>query len=634
MGKRGRFEIGRFAAALLAVILIAIIPVRSLVSHRTDEINSGIASYLDEFTSQARQKGCISLSDYENMLSYFDDLGFRFSINLSIEREAESMAGSIRYVSGHVHSPSCYAGHNHKASGCRFHKHSSECVCNGTFSTYSWFDPETVLCTTCYGRGKTGYIGVCPECHGEEPDWEEVTCPRCDGKGEAYQDIWYVCPTCNGAGCDICDEGRPGGWYKNELSTCKTCHGSGTVLEKLPCSICGGKGTVGEVVTCSECGGSGLVSGGRTHYMCNVCGEGDSTAFGTSCGRYVCGMDFESYECGIVNEDLTPRCNMIIVDAAYQNSCTIRQFDTADMVDASIMFTYLNGTSRTYRTRLVSGPDEFDSSQPGVLNMKLSYTGYYEEADNYETRSFPIQIKVLPVMAKCGKCGRSYYLDKNGQDPGCPYCIGEEFSLRVVVNGDVVLNKEPDIDVYAVGESDEKKLDKTEYELFYDDETIGEQTAAIYCKGIWEYFVIRVVPDSSLEPGVSEIPRPSGSPTITMAPEVSIMPGIPVAPEMTPIPEITLPPQGSTLTPFENDGAQIDPEKIEDYDSLISGKYIHVPNDDIVASIYTSGSCNLLAGDMLNVTVDIFGGNALSAMIRRFFIPNGIQEKYSSGIMI
>ena len=658
MGKRSRFEIGRFAAAILAVILIGLIPVRSIMSFRADAIDSRISLYLDEFTSKAKKNGCIKAGDYEDLLTFFDDLGFRFNVSIGIEREAESIAGSVMYTAGHIHGPECYAGHNHKASGCRHHTHSSECMCGGSFTEFSWNDLAVVICPVCYGRGKTGNIEVCPSCNGIEPDWQETTCPICGGSGEAYQDIWHICTACNGAGCDICDEGTPGGWYKNELARCKGCRGTGKVLEKNPCSTCGGAGTVGEIVICTVCGGAGSDVDFITHYKCSECGEGDSEIFGSSCDRLVCGFDFESYECGIVNEDTTPRCDRIIVDAVYNRTCSIRQYDPSAMADTTIMLTYLNGSRRAQRAQLVNGGDSFDSSVPGILNMWLSYTGYYESADNYETRMFPIRIEVVPVMTQCEKCGRTYYLNKDGNDPGCPYCTGDQLSLRVTVKGDVIKDGEPDIDVYAVYDQGEQKLDKTEYEVFCDTGTRGEQQAAVFYKGIWEYFVMRVVDENETSSGTTGIPiitddpgnsgpsgstgasgntgssENTGSTGITNTPDITAIPGIPIAPVMTPVPEyggIT----GGLVTPPENkDEFVIDPDNIEDTDRLSSGKYIYIPNDDIISGVYNEGSYNLLPGDMLNVTVYIHGGSSIGVILQRFIIPSGIEEKYSSGIVI
>ena len=665
MRKRSRFEIGRFVAVLIAAVLLAIIPLRNTVYRRTEETSKRIALYLDEFTSKARQNACISAEDYEKLLVFLDGLGFRYSAQIGIEREAESIALAARQVAAHKHGPECYAGHNHKACGCRYHYHSADCYCNGSFRTYSWYDPSTATCSNCYGRGKTGYVEVCPSCNGKEPDWEEVTCPFCDGAGEKYQDVWHICPTCNGAGCDICDEGKPGGWYKNELAECKACRGSGKVQEKISCSTCGGKGTVGEISTCTECNGTGTVSSDITHYKCDACQEGDSTNYGSACGRLLCGMDFESYECGIIKEDVTPRCDRIIVDAAYNENCTIKQFDAAETVDSLITFTCLNGSRLVQRAKLVNGPDSFDSSNPGTLDMRLSYAGYYERADNFETREFPIRINIISVTAECGNCGRSYYLNRDGSDPGCPYCIGEQFSIRVVVNSDVICGSNPDIDVFEVGASGEKKLESPEYEIFYDDSTPGEQQAAVFYRGIREYFVIRFIDENEGSPsetgitpadtggagitdpgeitgpagttGPREITGPAGitgSGEITGTPGVTVIPGIPIAPEITPTPEMTGSPGDSNSTFDGSDGSTINPDVIEDPDELVKGKYIFIPNDDIVSDIYSKGSYPLLPGDMLNISVYFQEGDSIKMFLKHFLIPDGIDKKYSSGIVI
>ncbi|MBP5331377.1 MAG: hypothetical protein J6Y89_05955, partial [Lachnospiraceae bacterium] len=511
MYKRNRFEAGRFVAALLAVVLISLIPLRILIARNEDEAGKKIALYLDGFISTAKEKKYINTEDYEKLKSEMSALGIRYEVELSLEREAAVISQNAVFpVAAHVHGPSCYAGHNHTASGCRFHVHSQSCYCTGTYTSYLRSESGTFTCPTCMGRGTTGYIDTCPTCNGEEPGLSEVPCSYCDQTGTSYEDVWVVCPDCNGAGCNRCDEGKDGGWYKKDYVTCPVCNGSLTMLKRVPCSTCGGKGTVGEIVTCSNCNGNKTISSDVSFYKCDKCGQGDSSSYGMLCGRRICGMDFESYECGITNEDLFPRCDRIIVDIRYDNSCTIRQFDTEDMVNTSVRFTYLDGTMRDFRTKLVSGSDTFNSRQAGVLNLRLAYTGYYERADNYETRYFPITVTVAASVAQCAKCGKTYYLNEDGSDPGCPYCVDTSFSITVIVKGDVRIGTDPDIDVYAVSGNETRLLDESEYDLFCDTDSVGLQQAAVYYRGIWEYFTINVIPDPNT-PGAVGTGIPTGA---------------------------------------------------------------------------------------------------------------------------
>ena len=96
MGRRNGFEIGRFAAAMLAVILASVIPVRSMISSRIDEISSSIVLHLDEFTSGAKRCGGIRVADYEDLLSFLGCLQSGFGLDIWVEQEAES----VIFVSG------------------------------------------------------------------------------------------------------------------------------------------------------------------------------------------------------------------------------------------------------------------------------------------------------------------------------------------------------------------------------------------------------------------------------------------------------------------------------------------------------------------------------------------------------
>ena len=79
MGKRSRFETGRFIAALIAAVLLAIIPLRNTLNRRTEETSKRIGLYLDEFTSKAKLNSGIRADDYEKLLVFLDGLGFRYS---------------------------------------------------------------------------------------------------------------------------------------------------------------------------------------------------------------------------------------------------------------------------------------------------------------------------------------------------------------------------------------------------------------------------------------------------------------------------------------------------------------------------------------------------------------------------
>ena len=664
MSKRNRIEIGRFVAVILAAVVAAILPLRMIVSGSASKTDKNLSMLVDGFTSNVCLKKRITVSDYEEVLSALSKMGNGFELSISVEREAQSIAdkGEINIqkamlVAAHVHGPECYAGHNHLASGCRFHTHTPDCRCSGTFTKFSYTESGTSTCGMCNGTGKTGSISVCPTCKGKDPDWTEVVCPFCDGEGIGLYSVWHVCPHCNGAGCNVCDEGKPGGWYKEEYDTCRGCRGRGTVLDRIPCSVCNGKGTVGEIKTCSSCSGRGYRDNNTSHYTCSACGMGDSTIYGYSCGRLICGMDFESYECGITNEDTVPRCDKIIVDADYNAVCHIRQFDTPDMVDTTVRFTYLNGDIHDIRTKLAGGTDLFDSSKGGELDLRLSYTGYFERADNYETRYFPIHVVVDRTMAKCEKCGRDYYLNDDGSDPGCPYCVTTGFTIRVDVNGDVIKGGVPDINVLKISGNEEMRLEQGEYTLFYDSDSVGEREAAVYYSGYWEYFTINVVPDPNEESGGGSgnngengnentggssdngSGNGGGNGNDGGSGESSGNGGGSSEGNGTGNGGNTGQGgngNGNTGTDDNSgdDHVSLDPESIEDNNELKMGKYIFIPDDEIVSMIYSNGLYELCPGDLLNVTIRVTGKNTIDSLLQILFIPERIKEKYSSGMIV
>lgn len=642
MGKRNRFDTGRLVVAVICAVMVLFIPLRALISNRTKEADRRISSYLDEFTSHAQKNRYISVDEYEKLLSVLNSTGTAFKVELGIEREARLLTGGIPFigVSAHVHSPECYIGHNHTANGCRFHSHTASCYCSGTFRRYLRSESGTYICYKCLGRGQTGSVDVCPTCRGVPPDWSEVPCSYCDATGTSYEEIWVVCPYCDGAGCDVCDEGKDGGWYKWDYVTCPVCNGSLKMLKKIPCSTCGGSGQVGEIRRCDNCNGTGTVSSSTDYYSCDICGQGDSSSYGITCGRRICGMDFESYECGIVNEDTRPVCDRIIVDANYTESYTIRQFDTSDMIDKTMIFTYLDGSTGRHFAKL-AGESSFDSSTVQDMNLLLQYTGYFERADKYETRYFPITVRVQEAVATCPKCLKTYYLNDDGRDPGCPYCPDKAYTIKIVTKGDVVTGEEPVVEVYAVSDTEQILLDKSEYDLFYDTDSEGIQQAAVYYHGIWKYFPINVVPDPDQVtggvPGPGEISVPSG-PVPT---GISVPTGAgDQAGETDPTGNITT--AAEQADPYSHDdtaGYQdnldtVLPEYTVDMGKMSEGRYMYIPDEEIVSEMYTKGVYVLQPGDMLNITAKPSESGLLKVIVKKFFVPGGLKEKYSSGIVI
>ena len=96
MKKRNGFDAGRFSAAVVAVILIMIIPLRNMIDYNIGGTGKKITSILDGFTVSAQNNTAIRVNEYENLVSYLNFMGLSFSLDIEIEREVFSLiAGKV-----------------------------------------------------------------------------------------------------------------------------------------------------------------------------------------------------------------------------------------------------------------------------------------------------------------------------------------------------------------------------------------------------------------------------------------------------------------------------------------------------------------------------------------------------------
>lgn len=71
---------------------------------------------------------------------------------------------------------------------------------------------------------------------------KQSTCPACDGTGAATKSGLSKCDECKGAGVTRQTRRTPFGYFSTQ-TTCKTCQGTGEVIED-PCKECGGEGRI------------------------------------------------------------------------------------------------------------------------------------------------------------------------------------------------------------------------------------------------------------------------------------------------------------------------------------------------------------------------------------------------------
>lgn len=419
------------ALAILLIMALAIIYRASSASRTADNL---VQEKLDEFVSDIENEKKITYAEYLDLKDYLFRSGGGYDIELSIMRQNELLSSVGRSLlpvtaddskimrtaaSNHVHTQSCYVGHNHSVNGCTYHSHDSSCYCSSTVN-YSY--SVTLTCSKCAGSGSVSSQAGCSSCGGR--GYTEKTVSECsNGAGRT----WNVCSYCGGSGCKHCDEGENGGWY--------TCNGCGLLTGNCTCAACqahtvrtncarcGATGYVTATVTCPQCNGSGNF-GKIDYYTCPGCG-GSTTSPGR-CERLICSI-YNGWSCQQSVNDTTPICDRVVISAEPRLKEQSIYLGDGSTFDPYINVTYLNGDTGEIKCS-VSGLNEHTYA---THTATLSHTGYFGNAQTYGTQTFGVSVSVVPKSKTCPYCGNEYDLNQNGTDPGCPICQYEYISISV-----------------------------------------------------------------------------------------------------------------------------------------------------------------------------------------------------------
>jgi hypothetical protein len=586
-------DIGRGAALLLAVLLGVFAPL-SLAAGRADQnMRYALQEAVDEFTAKVDVKKAVTIADYEEMLADIARTGVVCSVDMymgkRISREEGACLTTGRFVAGHVHTRNCYAGHNHRAEGCSYHSHSSECYCGGRMTKCYKTDYSSGTCYSCGGSGQTGTTETCSSCSGAGGSYKDIKCNCSNGM------IYYpaTCSSCGGSG--VTSKGKTckkcgGTGNMDAKKTHDYCGGTGYINTWVRCSNCKGSGTVSDVKTCSSCGGSGSRYSSVSYYCCSVCGKGSTTSYGGTCGRMTCTVAKEGWSCGIAAGDDHPLCGSIIVDAEYASGQTLEAGCCAADIDRTIVFTYLDG-SRGHCDAELEGLAFDTPLAAGEHTADLVYTGYYMSAKNYEKRSFPVSITV--------------------EDAAGPQIIG----IRAESLKDAYMPGEnARIAVYAVYEDGEESIDPDDCWDTFDSNVTGEQLVYVGYEGHITSLLMYVKDDGS---GAGNAPDEEEEIHITPAPAEDTGHGN----------------NGSgadTGDPAgEDHGLESFSERTEE---IIRASYEEMlGSEEILGLLTASGRIDLEDGDVFSITVTVESGKhgGFSGLFSRTK-----ERKYTSGTVI
>ena len=646
---RNHVDIGRGAALMLAAVLVVAVPLRSVYVSRAYRTADELQRAADVFTGTVGQKGVITLEDYEELLATVHKIGRRAEVTLSISRQAEpaelyvadavvegikpavcaQTAGTEEtsgkssgdlitpptggaetdcevtvgralgaYCGAHVHTQACYAGHNHEVSLCEYHEHSADCYCSGRMTSCYHTEKYSTECFMCDGTGDEQTKQTCSNCEGVGIVYFSSKCNGCSGTGREW--YWVLCPECGGEDpdCSCCE----GYGALDKRRTCTVCGGSGLYEGSFTCGIC--KGTGEETITsdCTYCGGDGILDYYTSYYECSVCHQGSTTSYGTSCTRMNCGYEQEGYQCGNETEDTTPLCGEIIVDAEYSAYQPVYTGDSPETLDTCISVTYLNGNTSVISAKWRDS-GQINMSKCGTMTAELELTGYFMNAQTYETRYFPVVINVQARTAQCSRCGKIYFLNEDGSDPGCPYCYTGPVGIRTELLQSVYeVGEELKVSVYLCYEDHEEAVDPDECWDTFDSDYAGRQTVMVgYLEYVAEVTVTVNEPEEGEETGGGSSSTGSGSDSGSESGGSSESGSGSGSGGSSGSGSGTGSESGSgTGTEYDNSGYADGRGETERYTAVPSNL---ITNDEITQALYNLGYCELEAGDAVSVTI-------------------------------
>ena len=451
-------DIGRSMALLLAVVLCVTGPLFLLAERTGQNEKYALQQVVDEFTAKVRLTESVTLGDYEEMLAALARTGAVCSIEMFIGKKISEIsegnpAGTPLRCGLHVHTPACFKGHNHNASGCIYHVHSKACYCQGKLTDCYKTEHWSYTCGSCGGSGSATSTQTCGACSGAGGQVKTIKCSCKGGMIGAAK----PCGSCGGSGIKSGQECSKCGGTGNvdTYLVHSACGGAGTLTDWYLCSACRGSGSISTTVNCGSCFGSGTVAGSINYYRCELCGNGSTTSRGQFCGIKQCVYTSEGYLCGIDENDTDSMCNLVMVDADYANEQVLPAGSSLADIDNRIFFTFLDGSVDICNAEIVD-IEGFVPDKAGEYTIRLKSTGYFLDVDSYETRFFPVKIVVRE--------------DKKAELKG----------IRVVDLSEEYHEGEPlNIEVYAVFEDGERMLDPSEYWDTYDDSIPGKQIVMI-----------------------------------------------------------------------------------------------------------------------------------------------------------
>lgn len=466
-------DVGRYAAAVLAILFVIFLSVRSYANMELETIENSVQMKIDEICGRVKLNKELTLEDYKELVSYISSTGISYDVDLSIGRFKENpdtfasvdtddllmMLAQIRAASerkssirsrdgiecsthehnlmacaAHIHSQDCYIGHNHQACGCTF---------NGTSWSCGIAENDTTpICSKVIVDATWAKDQVIRSGHGDTL-----------ARGGAFDNRIYVTYRDGSTGIieapvtsfDDVSLGRKtavmmyNAYYITAFNNTKNTKSFNVNVE--------------------------IVEDNRVCPICGTSYDIADTGLGYGCPR--CSHEIVS---------VTP-----VLNDVYGDYGTMK-----DLSGLHVNVTYADG----HIEQVPCSESTFNSSKAGLQNVTVTVKGLasVDYTDNAVNKTVVLNNneKTCPVRVHldkyyiCPDCNTSYKCDDAGNDPGCPYCSNRCLGIRVVPVTTEYNQGDPlAVTVFAKYRVGEIVLDDFEWTSDYDPWLLGAQNVRI-----------------------------------------------------------------------------------------------------------------------------------------------------------
>ena len=451
--------LGRLIAAFMAVILIIIFPLQYIAQLNSENIDILVDDRTHQFTENIRGKGYLDCQMYEEYIAYLAATGEKYEIDIQDirpvygEEPVATTSFPLSYsktqtLSTHTHHDDCYQGSKHLHSGSSNQTYSNGCYtlknsknktsyCSSpcrtidrnhhnvsqTSGLIEWTCSNGNKHVTIYyscSCGASGYNVAGSVCHGGSYFYHNYDYySYCPGHSTTYSVYELGCGKTEGKYYDnhgnelspICNRVVSSIEATNPVQSVDK--GSPIITSAIATYLDGHR----EIVSCSDNYKPDIV-GKQTVTLTYTGLVGDAKTTGTRS----CTIDVTVKPVNILSS--------IIVEPYIQS---IEKYSYPSFTVKAI---YNDGSNKVLDSSMYK-IEGFDPAYIGLQNLTISYT------ENDITKTAIAQVTVKPLQKDCPACNKSYDLNMDDTDPGCPYC-------REIITGIEVI---PDYVEVVQGES-------------------------------------------------------------------------------------------------------------------------------------------------------------------------------------